>query len=146
MKYMHEKCPNMDFFLVCIFPHSDWIRRDTKDLSVFSPNAGKYGPGKTPYLETFHTVQMTRILFKFMIYPSCERVLKNGRVKLKMFRESFLNFTFGQGIRLCLAKLKQSRIVQISIIFDIEIFNNNIAFYVAGSWSRWWVLFVACHD
>ena len=24
--------------------------------SVFSPNAGKYGPEKTPYLDTFHTV------------------------------------------------------------------------------------------
>ena len=23
-------------------------------LSVFSPNAGKYGPEKFPYLETFH--------------------------------------------------------------------------------------------
>ena len=22
----------------------------------FSPNAGKYGPGKTPYLDTFHAV------------------------------------------------------------------------------------------
>ena len=31
------------FFLVRIFPHSDWIRRDTEHLSVFSPNAGKYG-------------------------------------------------------------------------------------------------------
>ena len=29
-------------FLVRIFPHSDWIRRDTSYLSVFSPNAGKY--------------------------------------------------------------------------------------------------------
>ena len=26
-----------------IFPHSDWIRRDTPYLSVFSPNAGKSG-------------------------------------------------------------------------------------------------------
>ena len=34
--------------LVGIFPHSDWIRRDTEYLSVFSPNAGKYGPEKTP--------------------------------------------------------------------------------------------------
>ena len=33
-------------FLVRIFPHSDWIRRDTKYLSVFSPNVGKYGPEK----------------------------------------------------------------------------------------------------
>ena len=33
-----EKCPN------------------TKYLSVFSPNARKYGPEKTPYLDTFHAV------------------------------------------------------------------------------------------
>ena len=26
-----------------IFPHSNWIRRDTEYLSVFSPNAGKCG-------------------------------------------------------------------------------------------------------
>ena len=31
-------------FLVYIFPHFDWIWRDTLYLSVFSPNAGKYGP------------------------------------------------------------------------------------------------------
>ena len=34
-----------------------WIRRDTKYLSVFSPNAGKHGPEITPYLYTFHTVE-----------------------------------------------------------------------------------------
>ena len=33
-------------FLVCIFPHSEWIGRDTECLSVFSPNTGKYGPKK----------------------------------------------------------------------------------------------------
>ena len=27
---------------------------------------------------------MTRILFKFIIYSSCERALKKGRVKLKI--------------------------------------------------------------
>ena len=51
-----EKCPNTEFFLVRIFPHSDWIGRDTPYLSVFSPNAGKYGPEKTLYLETFRVV------------------------------------------------------------------------------------------
>ena len=51
-----EKCPNTEFFLVCIFPHPDWIRRDTEYLSVFSPNVGKYEPKKTPYLDTFHAV------------------------------------------------------------------------------------------
>ena len=31
-------------FLVLIFPHLDWIRRDTEYLSIFIPNARKYGP------------------------------------------------------------------------------------------------------
>ena len=34
--------------MVRIFPHS----------AVFSPNAGKYGPEKTPYLDTFHAVYL----------------------------------------------------------------------------------------
>ena len=60
-----EKCLNTEFFLVRIFPHSDWMRRDTKYLSVFSPNAAKYGPEKTPYLDTFHAVmsELTQSLF-----------------------------------------------------------------------------------
>ena len=33
-------------FLVRIFPHLNWIWRDTLYLFVFSPNAGKYGPEK----------------------------------------------------------------------------------------------------
>ena len=44
-----EKCPNMELFLFRIFPHSD-------SFSILSPNAGKYGPEKTPYLDTFHAV------------------------------------------------------------------------------------------
>ena len=28
IKSLLEKCSNTGFFLVCIFPHSDWIRRD----------------------------------------------------------------------------------------------------------------------
>ena len=53
---LREKCSNTEFFLVRIFPHSDWIRRDAEYLSVFNPNAGKYGPEKTLYLDTFHAV------------------------------------------------------------------------------------------
>ena len=55
---LREKCPNTEFFLVRTFQHSDWIRNY---LSVFSPNAGKYGPEKTPYLDTFHAVYTTEI-------------------------------------------------------------------------------------
>ena len=39
---------------------------------------------------------MIRILFEFTIYPSCERVLKNWRMKSKIVRKLSFNFTFGQ--------------------------------------------------
>ena len=56
--------------MVRIFPHSDWIRRDTKYLSVsvFSLNAGKYGPEKTPYLDTFHAVYIYSNVVKKTFY------------------------------------------------------------------------------
>ena len=44
-----EKCPNTELFLVRIFPHSDWIRRDASYLSVFSPNAGKADQNNSEY-------------------------------------------------------------------------------------------------
>ena len=42
--------------LVYIFQHSDWIRRDTEYLSIFSQNVGKCGPGVTTTMDTFHAV------------------------------------------------------------------------------------------
>ena len=33
--------------------------KNKKPFSVFSPNAGKYGPEKTPYLDTFHEVEVS---------------------------------------------------------------------------------------
>ena len=44
-----EKRPNTDLFLALTFPHTSY-------LSVFTPNAGKYEPGITPYLDTLHAV------------------------------------------------------------------------------------------
>ena len=43
---LREKCPNKEFFLVCICPYLYWLREDTLFLPVFSPNAGKYRPEK----------------------------------------------------------------------------------------------------
>ena len=40
---LHEKCPNTEFFSGPYF-------------LIFGLNTGKYGPGKTPYLDTFHAV------------------------------------------------------------------------------------------
>ena len=49
-----QKVAIFGVILVRIFPHSDWIRRDTPNLSVFSPNAGKCFLSLTPlFLVTF---------------------------------------------------------------------------------------------
>ena len=58
---LREKCPNAEVFLVRIFPHLGWMRRDTSYLSIFSLNAGKYRPEKPPYLDTFHAVSIRQI-------------------------------------------------------------------------------------
>ena len=43
-------------FFWSVFPR---IRTEYEYLSVFSPNAGKHGPKKTPYLDTFHAAIAT---------------------------------------------------------------------------------------
>ena len=63
------------FFLVRIFPYSDWIRKDALYLSVFSPNTGKYGPEKTSYLDTFHAVRCFRNEGKFHKFKTKTLVL-----------------------------------------------------------------------
>ena len=55
-----------------IFPHTPY-------LSVFSPNAGKYGPEKTPYLDTFHAVYHNKIL------PCDVRATMNSVIVLIIF-------------------------------------------------------------
>ena len=47
-------------FLVCVFPHSDWIWRDTPCISVFSPNAGKHGPENSEYRHFLCSVSVMR--------------------------------------------------------------------------------------
>ena len=69
---MRKKCLNTKFFLVRIFAHSHWIRRDTEYLLVFSPNAGKYGPEKTLYLATFHEVTA---LLSYVLYATLSFLL-----------------------------------------------------------------------
>ena len=80
---------------------------------------------------------MTRILFTFIIYRSCERVLKNGRVKSKIVRKSSLNFTFGQGSCLIsdFARPNSNKavLVQVFLRFEIVILNNNFVFCMMGS-------------
>ena len=75
---LREKYPNTELFLVRIFPHSDWIR----SLSVFSQNAGKYGPEITPYLDTFHAVQCIEIYTIFPLYWGFTPLGNSSRIDL----------------------------------------------------------------
>ena len=93
------KCPKKEFFLVRIFPHSNWIRRDTLYHSVFSPNAVKYGPEKTPYLDTFHTVAGTA--------RTSERELRKNKLQLQAY---FVSNTFISNARLKLAENQASKL------------------------------------
>ena len=43
MYALREKCSDTKFYLVRIFLYSDGIRRFAEQMSVFSPNTGKYG-------------------------------------------------------------------------------------------------------
>ena len=84
-----------------------------------------------------YEVKMTRILFKFIIYPSCGRDLKNGRVKSKIVRKSSLNLTFGQGSCLIsdFARISSNKaiLVQVFLRFETVIFNNNFVFCMMSS-------------
>ena len=40
---LREKCSNTDFFLVCIFPHSDRIRRDTECWKIQTRKNSVFG-------------------------------------------------------------------------------------------------------
>ena len=60
LKSLREKCLNTEFFLVRIFPHSDWIRRDTS-------MRGNTDQKKTPYLDTFHAVSASRNSFQLLL-------------------------------------------------------------------------------
>ena len=49
------KVSALGVFVVRIFPHADWIRRDIPHLPVFGLNAGKYGPEELQ-IQTLHIV------------------------------------------------------------------------------------------
>ena len=72
---LREKCPNAELFLVRIFLYSDWI---------VSPNAEKCGPEKTPYLDTFHAVN---------VFSHYNKDIRRNQKKVINERNIFFRFT-----------------------------------------------------
>ena len=60
-------------------------------LSVFSPNAGKCGPEKTPYLESFHAVSACNMKLTFAQILDCrgEIMLSSKSDAYNYFSELF---------------------------------------------------------
>ena len=85
---LREMCPNTEFFLSRIFRYSDWIWRNAKYLSVFSPNAGKYGPEKTSYLGSFHAVLRSVLrLFSLGKLTNHLRKVKSNHFWIRNFKD-----------------------------------------------------------
>ena len=109
-----------EVFLVCIFQDLDWIRRYTAYLSIFSPNAWKYGPEKLQIRILAYFLVMV-LVFKILAqtnqpkYPQARWWLTDVSFKTGYsclfaiditpwfallytidftFSETFLNFTF----------------------------------------------------
>ena len=106
-------------FLFRIFPHSDWIRRDTPNsvrmrenlrispysvqmrentpyLSVFSPNMGKYGPEKL-WIRTLFTqlVFVIKLVLKVVKKQVVKLVKKLVQLRSWYFFLFFLTYYFG---------------------------------------------------
>ena len=79
-----------DIFLVRIFPDLDWIRRDGPCLSVFGPNAEKYGPEKLP-IRTLFTHCTAEIFFCWRQYHEVTMHVENVVGELKNFKVSVVD-------------------------------------------------------
>ena len=89
------KLPVFGVFRMRIFLHSDWIRRDTPYLYIFSPNAGKHGQEKLR-IRTIFTQCMSRIfhqLFSKSSRGSVEDFLFDGlNISRSIEIKHFLHF------------------------------------------------------
>ena len=77
-------------FLLRIFPYLGWIRTDTPYLSIFSPNAGKYGAEKLQ-IQTLFTYCWRQVLFiVFISILKMVPVKNNGRLSEYVISHSCL--------------------------------------------------------
>ena len=115
-------------FLVHIFPHLDWIWRDTLYFFVFGPNAGKYGPEKLRIWTLF--AQWFSILFFHLLFIvstikqiHLEYVTKNipGLLKVKFDTEKVVRRCSKIAVMKTFVKLLSSLKLSSAILWEIPI-------------------------
>ena len=99
MLALREKCRNTEFFLVRIFPHLEWIRRDTHP-SVFNSNAGKYGPEKNSVSGNFSRSVNVNLVF-FPDSTQGGKYLLEGNKKTLKTCSGIFNFNCGFRTGVC---------------------------------------------
>ena len=120
-----------------IFPHSNWIQRDTPCLSVFSTNARKMGNRITYNTDTFYAVVFLR---KFKEAPSAVEEI----MLLKKFSSGIFTNTMCSSNVVLMDNLRPpaSRSVCVFGVFKVRIFphSDSIKFPVfspnAGKWEK----------
>ena len=81
----------------------------TKYISVFSPDAGKYGPEIwTPYLNTFHALSNAEILITFFSHPIKNLKIPDSK-EVKPFAEKISHLIL-KAIFKCITRKYQIRI------------------------------------
>ena len=83
-KPLHEKCPKMEFFLARIFPHSYSVSLR------FQSECEKYGPEKTPYMDTFDAVKYAKkcsLPLKMRFVPGNFYLFKFNKENIKTVSE-----------------------------------------------------------
>ena len=121
---LREKCPNTEFLLVRIFPHLDWIRRDTKYLSVFSLNAGKCGQEKTPYLDTFHVDEFSNRTKQQLYWQSFHADVINSRLVFSRF------FIFAE-----ISEMRKKQNINLTEVFHVKPPSRFLNFATRKLWN-----------
>ena len=148
---LREKCPNTELFLVFIFLLTDWIRRFTEWISVFSPSTGKYGPEITLYLDTSHAVTTSlnnKCKNVFWKVPFPEKIIQiNNRPESLNNCDIFLNTTDD---RICVTDNICKKLKLKLLLIDCYILHLSQKYYIfkylIHKWLQMHVPCVSCQN
>ena len=101
----HQKL-SIDFYILYSYTnHFRFITHCVKSpqiriffWSVFSPNAGKYGPENTPYLDTFHAVTVGYVKYTYLICLNLLTFFKQARINVGKYTNKIFLFVNKIGV------------------------------------------------
>ena len=101
----HQKL-SIDFYILYSYTnHFRFITHCVKSpqiriffWSVSSPNAGKYGPENTPYLDTFHAVTVGYVKYTYLICLNLLTFFKQARINVGKYTNKIFLFVNKIGV------------------------------------------------